>query len=258
MGISNAGRRLEKGAVYAKLEFRFGPDFQWREPRGMRTLIATAVFALLLSSAEAHAQQALSSQARSLVFVELAAERGLQCGLLTRWQAATLRAQVADAMTDWDAESRSEAARQVKEQAAETPCDSEAITIWIEAARRGLESEYLSPYLVIYRTVARLQPPPEAFSAVALRLDPTPAIAAIDAKLAALEASGATAEGGKPWPDYIAGIESAVQDLVEALRTGHETGGFEPGEAAAYLAQSALITELWLEEEGLSEMENGN
>jgi hypothetical protein len=192
--------------------------------------------------------QTLPTKLQPFLFVQLAADRGLECGLLSRWQAGVLRAQIIEAAQAWDADTRNAFSFEVAQRAQTTPCDDPAITGWIIAAQRGFESEYLPPYLVIYRAIARMSDPPALFTAISLRFDHETAIAAIDAALAALDASGAVAEGGKPWPDFVSRIERMVPEFVAALRSGETVGRTSPDQAAAYIGQSALITELWLQD----------
>lgn len=192
--------------------------------------------------------QPLPTKLRPFVLIQLAADRGLECDLLSRWQAAVLRAQIIEETQKWDADTRKAFSVEVMQRAEITPCDDPAITTWASVAQRGFESEYLPPYLVIYRAIARLDHPPALFTSISLRVDYETAIGAIDAKLEALEASGTIAEGGKPWPESIARIESVVPEFVAALRTGETLGRTSPDQAAAYIGQSALVTELWLQE----------
>ena len=125
----------------------------------------------------------------------------------------------------------------------ETACDAERLTVWIEGARDGFDLEMLPPYLVAYQTLAEMDAPPMVFSATTLRLDQAPVLAAIETKLAELEASGRLAEGGKTWPVYIDDTSSAVRGFVDELGT---EGG---DQAAAWIAQSALIVGVWYSEE---------
>lgn len=205
------------------------------------TLLTLACIAL---SAPAFSQQA-SGRARTAAFIEVIATRGVECDLMKPWQAAALRAANQQDMTGWSAERIQETIAEAARQLEETTCTNDAMNIWIEGARPGFDAEMLPPYLVAYRTMAQMDAPPKAFAATALRFDYAPAIAAIDAKLEALASSGAVAEGGRPWPEYIARTESAVAEFAATL-TSSETAGAEADQAAAWLAQSARIVELWL------------
>ncbi len=180
--------------------------------------------------------------------MEIIAQRGLGCGLLVPWQAAVLRAQSLEPLKRFDPEMRGRIAAEVGSGVESTPCDAPMVAGWIESTRDGVEAEMLPPYLIVYREMASAENPPAVFAATALRLDYTVAIDAINAKLEALEASGATPEGGKPWSDYIARTSEAAATIARALRGEDEDGKYSPDEAAALVAQSALITELWLQE----------
>ncbi len=194
-------------------------------------------------------EQTLSNHEKSIVFLLVAAERGHACGLVSEWQSAAIMAQALDDAARRESTRLPAVSAQVMAESTQTGCDDPAMNTWIDAARKGFESEFLPPYLVIYRAIARLDDRPKVFDAVALRHDHQPVIDAITAKLAQLEASGAVAEGGKPWPDYIAGIENRLSGISDILRGDATDGGVGPDQAAAYLAQAAYITELWYEEE---------
>jgi len=213
------------------------------------TRLAALTVGLMLMASPAMAQ-GLPSQERSMALVSMFAERGEECGLLKAWQAQTLRAQVEEASRSWDNDIRGRILEERQRLIDETGCDSELLNAWIEAAQKGFESEYLPPYLVVYRAMARMDEPPAAFTAVALRLDGEPAIAAIESHLERMAASGRPAEGGKPWPEFIERTESFAMQFAGLLSgdSDVEAGRFSADEAAGWLAQSALITELWLHE----------
>lgn len=198
-----------------------------------------------LSIAAATFAQQASNRVRTAAFLEVVAQRGLACDLLQPWQAAALRALNLQDMRGWSEQQTGQVIAEVDRQLAETECDNAAMTTWIEGSSRGFDSEMLPPYLVAYRLLARMEHPPQVFSATALRLDYAPAIAAIDAKFAELEASGAVAEGGHPWPEYVSRTEASIQEFIGTLENPATSGG-TADEAASWLAQSARIVELWL------------
>jgi len=170
------------------------------------------------------------------------AQRGAECGLLKEWEALSLHALSLQDREGWSDELLESLKAETARQMAETECDSEMLTLWIDASRPGFEAEMLPPYLVAYRTLAELGVPPHVFAGTALRLDKAPVIAAIDAKLAELAESGRPAEGGKPWPEYIDGTREAILQFVGQLE------GEGGDQAAAWLAQSARIVETWYAE----------
>lgn len=182
------------------------------------------------------------SQVRSNAMIETIAVRGVDCNHLKSWEGMALRALAAHDRTDWPADRiaalRAETARQLDQ----TECDSEFLVEWIEAARQGFDYEMLPPYLVAYKTLAEMDTPPRVFVSTTLRLDTSPVLEAIDRKLADLAASGHPPEGGKPWPDFIDRTSAAVLEFAASL------GGDESDQAAAWIAQSALIVELWYQE----------
>jgi len=212
--------------------------------------IATAAMAMAVLAGGPAAAQGLPGQERSFALVSMFAERGDDCGLLRPWQAATLRAQVEEASRGWDGDTLARVMEERARLIAETACDSELLNAWIEAAQEGFDAEYLPPYLVVYRALARMDEPPAAFTAVTLRLDYAPAIDAIGSHLDAMAASGRPAEGGKPWPEFIARTEAFALEFAARLEDEGDVADsrYSRGEAAGWLAQSALVTELWLDD----------
>ena len=212
----------------------------------MRSL--ARVIAFILLGASGASSQEPSSQVRTAAFLEVVAVRGVECDLMRPWQAAALRALNRQDMARWDDARRAEVVPETARQLSETDCENEAMQVWIEGSSRGFDAEMLPPYLVAYKAMAGMEDPPAVFAATALRLDYAPAVAAIDAKFAALEESGAVAEGGYSWPDYIERTEGFIEEFAATLADS-ETTGEAADEAASWLAQSALIVELWLMDE---------
>lgn len=104
----------------------------------VRTGIAVAV---MLAGASAGVQAAeLSSRARSVVFLDVIATRGVECGLLEAWQGLALRTQMSQEVAQLTPEQRSAVAAAASEKAAETACDSPSITQWIGAAKPNFET----------------------------------------------------------------------------------------------------------------------
>ncbi|MCA8900523.1 MAG: hypothetical protein KDA53_04675 [Hyphomonas sp.] len=202
-----------------------------------------ALLALALTACAASAADPVPPKVRSGAFVEMIAQRGVECGHLKQWQGLSLRALSLQDREGWPAEDVAALKAETARLASETACDAETLTLWIEGSRKGFDSEMLAPYLVAYKALAGMEAPPAVFTATALRLDKAPVVAAIDAKLEALAASGRPAEGGKPWPDYIDRTSTAVLEFAGSLEA---EGG---DRAAAWIAQSARIIEIWYEEE---------
>ncbi|MGB3626673.1 MAG: hypothetical protein WA989_12640 [Henriciella sp.] len=211
------------------------------------------VAALCLTSAAITAPLAaaqnngLPSQTQSAAFLETVANLGRDCGLLKSWQSLSIRALLHEDTKRMTAEKQAEVKALSDELDSEFTCETEAMTVWIDGASQGFESEMLAPYLVAYMTLAKMESPPDVFSAVALRTDYSVALAAIEAKLDELEASGRKPEGGGSWPDYIAKTATAVEGFATTLNSGEVTG-HDADRAAAWTAQSALIVESWLAE----------
>jgi len=207
-----------------------------------------ALMALALLASTNAAAQNVSSKVKTAAFLETIATRGAECGLLRPWQAASLRALNLHDMKDWPVERRIMLPAEVARQLVETDCETQAMTLWIEASSKGFDSEMLPPYLVVYRRLAQSAAPPPIFTQTAARVRFAPAIDAINKKLAYLEASGAVAEGGKPWPEYITNTEEAAAEFATLL--DDETAPLDRrNEAAGWIAQSVHIVELWLLDE---------
>ncbi len=181
------------------------------------------------------------------------AERGRECDLLTAWQSAAIRVQTLEQTRDWDNDRRQRIGDAINERVAAMACDDAGMTGWIGAASRGFDTEFLPPYLVVYRTLAQMDNPPMTFTAVALRHDFAAAIERIDAKFAELEASGAKAEGGKSWPDYIETTGQWAEQFVQRVNGEETERKMTMDEAAGWIAQSAMVTELWLAEDAATE-----
>lgn len=196
---------------------------------------------LCLVSLPAIAQD-VTPRVRSAALVEMIAQRGAACELLTNWQGLALRAASLEDRKNWTPEQvtslKAETARLIEN----TECDSELLNVWIEGSSKGFDSEMLPPYLVAYKTLVEMEEPPHVFLATSLRLDHAPVIAAIDAKLEALAASGMKPEGGKTWPEYAEDTGEAIREFAQSLES---EGGDQAG---AWLAQSALIIEAWYRE----------
>lgn len=208
--------------------------------------IALPLLLTPLALGEPAQAQWLPGQEDSLALVSIIAEQGEACGLLHAWEAAGLQAQAVEGVRARDSESRARIIETRRARLAEMTCDNDLLNAWIEGARPNFDSEVLPPYLIVYRVMARMDVPPTVFAATALRLDYAPAIAAIDRKIEMLEASGRPAEGGADWPEYVRGIETHAREFA-ALVTGEgEVGRTSRDQAAGWIAQSAMITELWL------------
>lgn len=185
---------------------------------------------------------------KSAAFLEVTATRGIECGLMQPWQASTLRALNLTDMESWTPERRLLLDDEIERSLRERTCDDEGVRAWIEAASRGFDSEMLPPYLIVYRTLVSYEAPPKIFTSTTTRLQYGRAVQAINEKLSALEASGAKPEGGGPWPEYIAGIETAARGFVSTL-ADEDAPLKDRDEASIWIAQTAHIVELWLLDE---------
>lgn len=186
----------------------------------------------------------ISQRVKSNALIETIAQRGQACGLLSDWEALSLKAMALEDRSRLDPEQQIQVGHVVQDKLSGMSCDDELLNVWIDGARRGFDTEMLPPYLVVYRTMATMEMPPKVFSATSLRRDYAPVLQAIDDKLSSLSTSGHLAEGGKPWPEYIAGTEQAAREFASSLES---EGG---DQAAGWIAQSALIVEAWFQEQG--------
>ena len=210
----------------------------------MRHLACLAVACAMVATGAA---DPVPTKVRSGAYMEMIAQRGAECGLLKDWESLSINALTLQDRDGWSEELLESLKAETAKQVAETECDSEMLTLWIDAARPGFDAEMLAPYLVAYKTLAELDAPSHVFEATALRLDKAPVIAAIDAKLAELAASGRPAEGGKPWPEYIDRTRDGVLEFAGQLES---EGG---DQAAGWMAQSARIIETWYAETQIPE-----
>ncbi len=213
----------------------------------MKSLVASLVILTLPLGPNALAQGMLG-QEDSLVLVSIIAERGEDCGLLHDWEAAGLQAQVIEGIRQRDSDSRARIIEDRRSRLAEMNCDDALLNGWIEGARPNLGHEVLPPYLIVYRAMAGMESPPSVFTATTLRIDHAPAIAAIDRHLDMLEASGRPAEGGAAWPEYISGIETHAAEFAASVTGEGSESRTSRDQAAGWIAQSALITEMWLQQ----------
>ncbi len=177
------------------------------------------------------------------------ATRGVDCQLLRPWQAASLRALNLRDMEDWQADQRAAAVEEATRLLAETTCDDANLNAWTEAALLGFDREMLPPYLAAYLALVGYEDPPKVFTRATTRVRYGPAVEAIREKLSALEAAGVVPEGGMPWPVYIDETQAHVRGFVAAL-SDPDASLEERNEAAAWIAQTAHIIELWLADQG--------
>jgi hypothetical protein len=200
----------------------------------------------------ASAQNNAQGQMGAMSFLGVSAQRGLECDLLRPWQSAALQAQIDDGVRNWSAEQLAELEQATAARAQETQCDDEGMNAWIGGASRGFESEMLSNFIVTYAAMARMEPQPALFAQTSRFADHAGALAAIDAKLAALEAAGGTPEGGAPWPDFIARQTTRVQQTVRAFEDVDAPQYYPRDRVEGFIAASVEVTELWLAEGAIS------
>ena len=206
---------------------------------------AALIFAgLTLIAPPAAAQDSLPSHDESVALLHVIALKGSECGLLRPWEAATVQALADQGSLGWEPGRRQAMERQKQARLSRTACDAPVLNVWIDGARPGLEGEYLSLHLVVYRTLLSLPEASGPVSRAVHRTTPGADIAAIDAQLARLEAAGAAPDGGGPWPEFIARTSAAVERYVPMLDRGEA-----PAEVAFLIPRAIAISELWLAEQ---------
>ncbi len=207
--------------------------------------VAGAVTVPLLLLLPAAAQDQLSGAVRSNAMVQMFAERGLECELLKPWESAALSGMVAQDMAARSADQMQLMTAEADRLGAETTCDDELLNAWIEGSARGFESEMLPPFLVAYAQMAQMQNPPDVFVETSGTGELSAAVAAIEAKIAALQADGVMPEGGQSWPEFEARVGEFIAGFSALLDSG-DAASAEAEEARTMIRQTVEITELWL------------
>ncbi|MAK60265.1 MAG: hypothetical protein CMK09_04745 [Ponticaulis sp.] len=217
------------------------------------THLKSLVFGGLASFCLAFAAQAqnngLPNREQSVVLLELITTKGAECDLLDPWEVAAIRAMMEQEMSGWSTQRRRTVAESASDKIAEADCETPVVTNWIDASKPNMQGEMLPGFLLTYKTIAQMDTPPLVFTMSALRLDTRPVIDAIDAKLAELEASGATAEGGKPWPEYIEGTTNQIHTVMAGYMSDEADARMPPDQVAGLIAQAVMITKIWYEGE---------
>jgi hypothetical protein len=210
----------------------------------MRSLIV--LFALFFVAPLASQNSGLPTGQQSAVLVELIADRGLHCGLLRPWQAASLRMQTRDLIARFDEARRAAIAKEIDARRPNMGCDDPLLTTWIEGTTPAFEREYLPELLAGYRALALRDPLPSPFVDVAARKDFEGALVLIDAKLAALEAAGVKPGGQPSWAALAERQAGFAAQISAAISGTGDAGRFSPEQAAQLAQDVARIGELWL------------
>jgi hypothetical protein len=210
----------------------------------IRSLIL--LVSLALAPPAAAQNSGLPGQQQSAVLVELMADRGLDCGLLRPWQAASLRIQTREAMARFDEAGRAAVAAEIDARRPKTGCDDPLLNAWIAGAEPNFEREYLPELLEGYRAFARQDAPPAVFLEAAARTDYAAALALIDAKLAALEAAGVRPAGQTSWRALAERQAGFAAQISAAISGTGDAGRFSREQAAQIAEDVAHVGELWL------------
>ena len=188
--------------------------------------------------------QNLPNQTQSVILLNIIAAKGAECGLLRPWEAAIVQSLAEQDTLRWEDARKAEAASETQTRLAETNCETPVIVTWIEGARRGIATEYLSLYLVVYSTLLQMEAPPQIFGELAQRDTAEADIATIDAAIAEMEASGARPDGGGAWPQFVERTGQAVREFAPMLDAGEA-----PADVNFLMPRAIAITELWLAEQ---------
>lgn len=201
-----------------------------------------ALASLALAIAPASAQEDVEE---TYTFLATTAVKGQQCGLLERWESATILAETDRYLNRLAPDERDRIGAAAEQRIAATLCDDAAMNDWIDAARPGIETEWLPPNLALFKAMVELEPPPPMFLDLTSEADLGAAVAAIEAQFAAYEAAGVTPEGDAGWDAFL----TSMHDVALAMAAAATFGGndiFGEAEAQAIITEATLITTLWL------------
>ncbi len=212
----------------------------------MRRSILLPLLVVVLAVPALAENRRLPGQQESAVVVELMADRGLHCGLLRPWQAASLRMQTRDLIARFDDAGRAAVAAEIEARRPAMACDDPLLTTWIKGSLPGFDREHLPELLAGYRALATQDVPPARFRNATGRKDYSSALALIDAKLAALEAAGVRPPGGKGWQALAERQAAFAAQMSAAISGVGDAGRVSPAQAAQIVEDVARIGELWL------------
>ena len=207
-----------------------------------RHLAAGAIVAATVILGPAKAQ---NTDEGTYAFMATVVDRGLNCGLLADWEIAVIAAEIERVFDNQDGALQRQLTTAAADRIAATPCDDPVVIEWIEASRPGIEREWLSPYLALYRGLALAAVKPQIFVDFVGETDLAQSVAVIDAKFAEFTADGILAEGQITWDVYVTRV-AAIVDNLTAAAAGVPGTGFTQNEATDFITNAALIVTLWL------------
>ncbi|MEN0654316.1 MULTISPECIES: hypothetical protein [Hyphobacterium] len=215
-----------------------------------RKLTWTGLALALAVSASALAQNnGLPTARQSVVFVKTIAVRGVECGLLERWQGAVLFFQAGREMARFSPEEQEEIATEIEMLSGEMTCEDTALVGWTSGASPNIEREVLPHYLVGYRALAQLDPPQDDFMTLT---ENAAGLAAVEAKIAEMQAAGTALEGGVTWEQFDTRMRNGAADIAAALG-GAENTQFTADDARLQMRHIADVTLLWLQDQAEDE-----
>lgn len=193
----------------------------------------------------ASAALAQGNAGRDYVFLAIAGDRGLNCGLMNDWEVASLLSQLDRIIENFAPADQQALVQTAAAEAAQTPCDDPIVGEWIVAARPGMVTEWLPPNLALYRAYALMAEPPLLFTQIVRETNLSLAVAVIDRQFAVFDAAGLLAEGELSWDDYILQIADVAVEIAAAAGGAVGTE-FDEETAVGFIADAALIVSLWL------------
>lgn len=215
----------------------------------MRAILTALALAFAAATPALAQNNGLPTARQSVVFVKTIAVRGVECDLLERWQGAALYFQAGQEMARFDEAEQLEIATDIELLSSEMTCDDTALVAWTQGAAPNIEREMLPHYLAGYRALAQLPEPPAEFMALT---DNAAGLAAVEAKIAELQAGGGTLEGGLDWTQFDARMRTGATAIAAAV-AGDESAGFTTQEARRQMVHIADVTLLWLQDQAEDE-----
>jgi hypothetical protein len=210
-----------------------------------RRIAPISVGLIVATTLTASAALAQGNAGRDYVFLAIAGDRGLNCGLMSDWEVASLLSQLERIIQNFTPADQQALEQTAAAEAAQTPCDDPIVGEWIEAARPGMMTEWLPPNLALYRAYALMAEPPLLFTQIVRETNLPLAVAVIDRQFAVFDAAGLLAEGEMGWDDYMLQIADVAVEIAAAA-DGAVGTEFDEETAVGFIADAALIVSLWL------------
>jgi len=219
------------------------------EPTKVIAVIFSFLLALALASPTQAQNNGLPDARQSGGVGKAVAVRGVECGLLARWQGAVLYFQAGREMARFSPEEQEEIATEIEMLSEEMACDDTALVGWTTGAAPNIEREVLPLYLVGYRAMAELDPPLADFMELT---DNAAGLATVEARIAELQEVVTTLEGGVTWEQFDNRMRNGAADIAAALR-GEENTQFTADEARLQMRHISDVALLWIQDQAEDE-----